>query len=66
MFDQPSILVFGAAVRPDGTPSGAMRDRVGAAVSFGRRLLPRPIYVVTGAKGRYGPPEAEVMADLLK
>jgi uncharacterized SAM-binding protein YcdF (DUF218 family) len=65
MFDQPYVVIFGAAIRPDGTPSGAMRDRVGAAVRFGRRLLPRPIYIVTGGRGRYGPPEAEVMAQLL-
>ena len=65
MTEQPIIVIFGAAVRPGGKPSGAMRDRVGAAVRFGRRLLPRPIYVVTGAKGRHGPPEADVMADLL-
>ena len=65
MFEQPYIVVFGAAVRPDGTPSGALRDRVGAAVRFGRRLLPNPIYIVTGGQGRYGPPEAEVMAELL-
>ncbi len=65
MFGQPFIVIFGAAVREDGTPSGALRDRVGAAVRFGSRVLPRPIYIVTGSKGRYGPPEAEVMADLL-
>ena len=65
MFDQPYVVIFGAAVRPDGSPSGALRDRVGAAVRFGRRLLPRPIYIVTGAQGRYGPPECEVMAELL-
>jgi uncharacterized SAM-binding protein YcdF (DUF218 family) len=66
MFDQPFIVIFGAAVREDGTPSGALRDRVGAAVRFGSRVLPRPIYIVTGGQGRYGPPEAEVMADLLQ
>ena len=65
MFEQPFIVVYGAAVRPDGSPSGALRDRVGAAVRFGRRLLPQPIYIVTGAQGKYGPPEAEVMAELL-
>lgn len=65
MFDQPFIVIFGAAVRKDGTPSGALRDRVGAAVRFGRRVLPQPIYIATGAQGRYGPPEAEVMANLL-
>ena len=65
MFEQPFIVIFGAAVREDGSPSGALRDRVGAAVRFGRRVLPRPIYIVTGAQGRYGPPECEVMATLL-
>lgn len=65
MFEQPYIVIFGAAVRDDGSPSGAMRDRVGAAVRFGRRILPRPIYVVTGGQGRFGPPEAELMAELL-
>lgn len=65
MFDQPFIVIFGAAVRADGSPSGALKDRVGAAVRFGERLLPRPIYVVTGGQGRFGPPEAEVMAGLL-
>ena len=65
MLEQPFIVVFGAAVRPDGSPSGAMRDRVGAAVRFGRRLLPAPIYIVSGAQGRHGRPEAEVMAELL-
>ena len=65
MDEQPYIVIFGAAVRRDGAPSGAMRDRVGAAVRFGRRMLPPPIFVVTGGKGRHGPPEANVMADLL-
>lgn len=65
MFEQPFIVVFGAAVREDGTPSGALKDRVGAAARFGKRILPQPIYIVTGGQGKYGPPEAEVMADLL-
>lgn len=65
MFEQPFIVIFGAAIRPDGSPSGALRDRVGAAVRFGRRLLPPPVYIACGGQGRYGPPEAEVMAELL-
>lgn len=65
MHDQPYIVIFGAAVRPDGTPSGALRDRVGAAARFGSRILPSPTYIVTGGQGRFGPPEAEVMAGLL-
>ena len=66
MNEQPVIVIFGAAVRPDGSPSGAMRDRVGAAARFGQRLLPPPLFIVTGGQGRYGPPEAEIMAMLLE
>ncbi len=63
--EQPYIVIFGAALRRDGSPSGAMRDRVGAAVRFSRRVLPAPIFIVTGGRRRNGPAEAEVMADLL-
>lgn len=63
---QPFVVVFGAAVRPDGSPSGAMRDRVGAAVRFGRRLLPKPVFIVSGAIGQHGPTEADVMAAMLR
>lgn len=66
VYNQPFVVVFGAAVRPDGSPSGAMRDRVGAAVRFGRRLLPEPIFIVSGAVGQHGPAEADVMAALLR
>lgn len=61
---RPAIVIFGAAVRPDGTPSGAMRLRVEAALETGRRLK-QPLYVPTGGQGRYGAPEAQVMADAL-
>lgn len=63
--EQPVVVVFGAAVRRDGTPSGAMRDRVGAAAAFARRLAPEPIFIVTGGKGARGRSEAELMAELL-
>lgn len=66
VYNQPFVVVFGAAVRPNGSPSGAMRDRVGAAVRFGRRLLPKPIFIVSGAVGQHGPAEADVMAGLLR
>lgn len=59
------IIIFGAAVRPDGTPSGAMRDRVAAAVRFGA-TLDRPEYMPTGGVGRFGEAEAAVMAQLLR
>ncbi len=41
-----------------------MRLRVSAALETGRRLED-PIYLPTGGQGRFGRPEAEVMADAL-
>ena len=60
-----AIVIFGAAVRPDGSPSPALRRRVEAAATFGAGL-PSPLYVPTGAQGRFGPPECAVMASLLR
>lgn len=61
----PAIVIFGAAVRPGGTPSTALRRRVEAAFACGRRM-PEVLYVPTGGIGRHGPAEAEVMAGLLR
>jgi uncharacterized SAM-binding protein YcdF (DUF218 family) len=61
----PAILIFGAAVWPDGSPSPTLRRRVEAAARFGATLPGPPLYVPTGAKGRHGDAEAVVMADLL-
>ncbi len=58
------IVIFGAAVRPDGQPSQTLRHRVAAASRFGARFA-RPLFIPTGAKGRYGDVEATVMARLL-
>jgi vancomycin permeability regulator SanA len=55
------IVIFGAAVRPDGTASQTLRYRVDAAARFGARFV-RPLFIPTGAKGRYGDAEATVMA----
>lgn len=60
-----AIVIFGAAVRPDGSPSPALRRRVEAAAAFGAGLR-APLYVPTGAKGRHGPAESAVMAALLR
>ncbi|MFC7607826.1 YdcF family protein [Teichococcus aestuarii] len=62
---RPAIVIFGAAVRADGGPSLTLRRRVMAAAAFGA-TLPSPLYVPTGAKGRHGPAEAEVMGRLLQ
>jgi uncharacterized SAM-binding protein YcdF (DUF218 family) len=55
------VIIFGAAVRPDGGPSPALRRRVEAALRFNGSL-----YIPTGAKGRHGDTEAVVMARLLQ
>jgi vancomycin permeability regulator SanA len=54
------LVIMGAAVMPDGKPSGAMRRRVKGALALGRKS-PDPFYIVTGGTGRYGSPEADVM-----
>lgn len=59
------IVIFGAGVRPDGQPSATLRHRVEAAIRFGATRL-RPLYIPTGGQGRYGDPEAVVMARLLR
>lgn len=58
------LIIFGAAVRLDGSPSGSLRRRVEAAIVAAssvsnRRFLP------TGGVGRFGPSEAEVMKHIL-
>ena len=58
------IVVFGAAVRADGSPSGTLRRRVEAAFRHGRSL-PHVRFLVTGGLCRHPPEEAEVMRRLL-
>jgi uncharacterized SAM-binding protein YcdF (DUF218 family) len=58
------FVIFGAAVRPDGSPSGTLRRRCEHAVSTSR-AFPSPIFVATGGVGRHGPAEALVMRDVL-
>lgn len=61
----PVIVIFGAAVRPDGLPSGTLRRRVMAAAALAARF-PEAIFLPTGAIGRHGASEASVIADLLR
>jgi uncharacterized SAM-binding protein YcdF (DUF218 family) len=61
-----AIVIFGAAVRPDGSPSGTLRRRVAAAARFGEAMGAKPLYLPTGAKGRFGAAESSVMAALLR
>lgn len=59
------IVIFGAAVRRDGSPSPTLRRRVEAAARCGAHFRD-PLYIPTGGKGRFGPAEACVMAALLQ
>jgi uncharacterized SAM-binding protein YcdF (DUF218 family) len=59
------IVIFGAAVRPDGRASSTLRRRVEAAAEWGRRFK-APLFVPTGGVGRHGGSEASVMGGLLR
>jgi len=60
----PYLVVFGAAARADGSPSGTLRRRTEGAAALAARLGGGR-FVVTGGVGRHGPAEAEVMHDIL-
>lgn len=59
------IVIFGAAVRADGSASGSLRRRCENAVRQGSAEHGNPFFVPTGGIGRHGPAEALVMRDLL-
>lgn len=58
------LVIFGAAVRANGTPSGTLMRRIDGAVAAGHRVT-NPCYMPTGGKGATGFVEAEVMRDML-
>jgi uncharacterized SAM-binding protein YcdF (DUF218 family) len=58
------FVIFGAAVRADGTPSGSLSRRVEGAYALAGNVRPR-VFLATGGVGRYGPAEARVIHDLL-
>ena len=58
------FVIFGAAVRADGTPSGSLARRVEGALALAADVRPR-VFLATGGVGRYGPAEAHVIRDLL-
>lgn len=58
------VVVFGAAVRPDGSASPALARRVGYAAAAALADSRIDLFL-SGGVGRYPPDEATVMADLL-
>ncbi len=63
-----AVIVLGAAVRPDGTASVAMRRRVSHAVAFAHETV-AAVLVLSGGYGKRHPPgamsEARLMAALV-
>ena len=59
------VIVFGAALYPDGSPRPALIARVQAAFRFGQRHE-EAVYVVTGGVPQAGKTEAAVMAQMLR
>lgn len=58
------LVIFGAGVRDDGTPSGTLRRRCEHAVAVAGRIA-TPVFLATGGGSRGGPTEASVVRDLL-
>lgn len=58
-------MLFGAAVRADGQPSETLARRVGYALAAAEGDPDADLFL-SGGQGRYGAPEAVVMARLLK
>lgn len=63
MNSQP-IVVFGAALKADGSPQRVLVERIKAAVAYGSRCS-SPLYLVTGGNPKQGITEAEIMKRLL-
>jgi uncharacterized SAM-binding protein YcdF (DUF218 family) len=59
------IVIFGAAVRADGSASGSLQRRCDNAVRHGGAGPVGPFYLPTGGVGRHGRAEALVMRDIL-
>ncbi len=58
------FVIFGAAIRPDGTASGSLARRVEGALRLADEA-PARMFLATGGVGRYGAAEAHVIRDLL-
>ncbi len=61
---QTYYVIFGTSILPNGIPDLLLKGRVEAALEAGRDD-PSGVFVLSGGAGKYGPTEAEVMADLL-
>jgi uncharacterized SAM-binding protein YcdF (DUF218 family) len=60
----PLIVIFGAAIRPDGQPSDALLRRIGYGLEAAHEHPDAPI-LCSGGVVRPGPSEASIMAERL-
>lgn len=58
------LVIMGAAVKPDGTPSGAMRRRIDGALQLAS-MAHNPTFLATGGVGKHGHCEAVAMKNVL-
>lgn len=58
------LIIFGAAVRDDGTPSGTLSRRVSGAIAASQELS-SVIFLPTGGAGKNGIVEADAIGSLL-
>jgi vancomycin permeability regulator SanA len=58
------FVIFGAAVKPDGKPSGTLKRRVQGAWQLAKQY-DTSRFIVTGGQGKHGPSEGLVMKQLL-
>lgn len=64
MSTPPLIVIFGAVVRPDGSPSASLLRRTGHGLAAARSIPDAPILCSGGAPGG-GPTEASIMARVM-
>jgi len=57
-------IIFGAAVKENGEPSGTLLRRTLGALAFSQ-MQENTYFIATGGKGKYGKSEASVIAKLL-
>jgi uncharacterized SAM-binding protein YcdF (DUF218 family) len=55
------LIIFGAAVGPDGKPSGSLSRRIQGALRTSEGH-PDCLFLATGGRGKHGPAEGEVIA----
>lgn len=65
MQNRTFLIIYGAAVKPGGVPSGTLLRRVQGAWRINQNLNSEVFFMVTGGEGKYLPTEAEVMQKTL-